>query len=115
MRKRISRKIWKLINEEIKILSTGFGHVRAFHCSRLEFADEKRTKKIRLVCSEPPFGKIGDENTPIVHDETRINFAPYLSENIAQRCSREELSHLVLNRGNSFSEKPFVKVGELIF
>src|ERR1017187_31096 len=107
----IRRERLKLVHIEEEIPTLILRHVCPRHRRKLELRDEERTKEVRLVCAELPLGKIGDEDSSVIHHEAGINLALHLSDNVSDVGRHNELTDLVLNRRNRFLQKfPLISV-----
>ena len=49
------------------------------------------------------FGEVGDEDALLIHDKGNAHFAAHLADNVAQGRGEEQLTDLVLDRGDGLA------------
>src|SRR6185436_2455622 len=98
----------KLVNEKIEIAAFFFRNIGAGHGAKLKLRGEERAKQIGLLMAEAALGEVGDEQSPVVHDERNTHLGFNLAENVADHWIHEKLPNLILNRRNGFAPEPLV-------
>lgn len=88
------------------------GRIRSPQGCKLELGDEEGTDEVRFVFAEQSFGEIGDEDAGVIHDKADVDSAAHLAEDVADGGSHDQLTDLVLDRGNDFGQESAVIAGE---
>ncbi len=107
-------EVLELIHHEQEGHACVFGSAAARHRCELELRDEQGAEQIGLVVSHAAFGKVGDEDTAVVHREWDGDAVPDLPENVAEHRSLEQGSDLILDRRNGLPHEARVVVLEFL-
>lgn len=99
----LGREVLELIHKEIEVTTFLLGLAIAGHSGELELRDEQRADEVGFVVADLAFGEVGDEDAPLIHDKGNAHFAAHLADNVAQGRGEEQLTDLVLDRGDGLA------------
>jgi hypothetical protein len=109
--KGIGAEVLELVDEKVEVAALGFRPVRPGHRRQLKLRHEQRPKQVGLVVAETPLGEVGDEQAPVVHHERETQLASDLAQDVSHHWIQQELTELVLDRGNGLAFEPLVVAG----
>ncbi len=108
-------EVLELIHHEQEGHAFVFGAAAARHRGELELRDEQGAEQIGLVVSHAAFGKVGDEDTAVVHREGDGDAVSDLPENVAEHRRLEQGPDLILDRRDGLPHEARVVVFEFLF
>src|SRR5437762_13273687 len=83
--KTLGHEILELIDGEVEIDPLWLENCRAFERGCLKPGDQEGAHQVRLVRSQDPFGKVGNEDTLVIDDKIEVQLPVKLAQNIAYR------------------------------